>query len=102
MTKIDWKNDKIKTIMEILEKMGCKKRNYEENNIKEKIMKILEKSKKNILPEIHELEVIYNNSAKLDHFDLVRTDQIITIIWNKDETEYQWASACLNKKWKIM
>ena len=88
--------------MGILEKMGCNKKKNEEVNIKEEIMKMLAKCKKNELPEIYELETIYNNSAKLDHFDLVRTDQIITIIKNKDETEYQWASVCLNKKWKIL
>ena len=82
--------------------MGCKKRENEEKDIKKKIMELLKNGKKDNLPEINDLEVIYNNIDKLDHFDLVRTDQIITIIYNKTETEYQWASVCLNKKWKAL
>ena len=102
MTKIDWKNDKKSTIEKLLEKMGCEKKEIQENDIKKEIMKILKNCKENYLPEINELEAIYNNIDKLDHFDLVRTDQIITIIYNKNETEYQWASVCMNKKWKTI
>ena len=80
--------------------MGCEKKEISENDIKNRIMTMLKNCKENNLPEINELEVIYNNTDKLDHFDLVRTDQIITIIYNKNETEYQWGSVCLNKKWK--
>ena len=65
-------------------------------------MSLLEKCKKGQNPEIKELNMIYNNLEKLDHFDLVRTDQIITIQYNKKETEYQWASVCMNKKWKTL
>ena len=71
-------------------------------NIKNQIMKILNNCKNGKLPETNDLNIIYNNSEKLDHFDLVRTDQIITIIYNSKETEYQWGSVCLNKKWKTI
>lgn len=65
-------------------------------------MEILQKCKKEELPSVEDLCIIYNNVDKMDHFDFVRADQIITIIYNQRETEYQWASVCMNKKWKII
>ena len=102
MTKIDWKKDKITIIWKHLEKLGCKKTENKSENIKNQIMKILNNCKNGKLPETNDLNIIYNNSEKLDHFDLVRTDQIITIIYNSKETDYQWGSVCLNKKWKTI
>ena len=67
-----------------------------------KIMRMLEMTKKGQIPKIAELNTVYNNLEKLDHFDYVRVDQIITIMYNKKETEYQWASVCMNKKWKTL
>ena len=63
-------------------------------------MEILQNSKKGITPSMGDLCIIYNNIEKMDHFDFVRADQILTIIYNQRETEYQWASVCMNKKWK--
>ena len=102
VTKIDWKKDKITIIWKHLEKLGCKKNENKAENIKKQIMEILNNCKKGKLPENNDLNVIYNNREQLDHFDLVRTDQIITIIYNSEETEYQWGSVCLNKKWKTL
>ena len=68
---------------------------------KKKIMEILTKCKKGTNPSMDELNMVFNNLEKLDHFDCVRVDQIITTLYNKNETEYQWASVCMNKKWKI-
>ena len=102
MTKIDWKRDKITIIWDHLEKLGCKKNGNKETDAKKRIMKILKDCKNGKLPEINDLNIIYSNAEELDHFDLVRTDQLITIIYNSTETEYQWGSVCLNKKWKIL
>ena len=65
-------------------------------------MEILSKCKKGVNPNINELNIIFNNLENLDHFDCVRLDQIITILYNQKETEYQWASVCMNKKWKAI
>jgi len=100
--KIDWKFDKKQIIKKLLENEGCTKEEDDENNIKEKIIKMLETTKKGQIPKITELNKIYNNLEKVDHFDLVRVDQIITIMYNEKETDYQWASVCMNKKWKTL
>ena len=73
-----------------------------ETEIKKEIMEMLTKSKKGINPSINDLDIIFNNLQNLDHFDCVRVDQIITILYNQKETEYQWASVCMNKKWKTI
>ena len=65
-------------------------------------MKITENSKRGNLPNLEELNLIFNNLKHLDHFDCVRTDQIITRIYKSRENDYQWASVCMNQKWKIM
>ena len=70
--------------------------------IKKEIMEMLTKSKKGMNPSINDLDIIFNNLQNLDHFDCVRVDQIITILYNQKETEYQWASVCMNKKWKTI
>ena len=98
--RIDWSKNKIEKLEQILENEGCKKREIKEKNIKMKISEILKLTKKGNLPEINDLEIIYNNTDKLDHFDCVRTDQILTIIANNRETDFQWGSICMNKKWK--
>ena len=94
--------DKKQKLKELLEKEGCMSVITKETNIKNKIMKITENCKKSKLPNIHDLNIIYNNLEKLDHFDCVRVDQIITIMYNMKETEYQWASVCMHKKWKTL
>ena len=63
-------------------------------------MEITKNCKSDILPDKFQLNMIYNNLDKLDHFDCVRVDQIITRIYNTRETDYQWASVCMNQKWK--
>ena len=73
-----------------------------EIEIKEEIMKILSKCKKGTNPSMDEFNIIFNNLENLDHFDCVRVDQIITIMYNRKETEYQWASVCMDKKWKAI
>ena len=100
--KIDWKFDKKQIVEKLLEKEGCVKESNNENDVKMKIMRMLEMTKKGQIPKIAELNTVYNNLEKLDHFDYVRVDQIITIMYNKKETEYQWASVCMNKKWKTL
>ena len=89
-------------IKQLLEKQGCEKQENNENKIKEIIKNILEKCKKGKLPNTSDLNIIYNSLKTTDHFDCVRIDQILTIIANRNETEFQWGSICLNKKWKIM
>lgn len=98
--KIDWKTDKLQTIMELLEKEGCYKETNQDNEIKKTIMKITKNCKMNILPEFEALNIIYNNLETLDHHDCVRIDQILTIMYNEKENDYQWASVCMNQKWK--
>ena len=65
-------------------------------------MQIVKRCNKNELPETDELNLIYNNIKLLDHHDCVRTDQIITKLYNSRETIYQWASVCMNQKWKTL
>ena len=65
-------------------------------------MDMLKNTKNCKLPETNDLNIIYSNLDKLDHHDCVRVDQILTIIANNRESEYQWGSICMNKKWKIL
>ena len=65
-------------------------------------MELLEKSKKEIDPSTEELENILSNIERMDHHDLVRTDQILTRMQNKQEKEVQWGSVIMNCKWKII
>ena len=69
-------------------------------DLKEKLMEMVKKSKRNTEISIKDLNIIYCNLPKLDHHDAVRLDQILTIIANKKDNEYQWASVCMNKKFK--
>ena len=101
-SKIDWGKSKKQKLKELLEKEGCYKCEINEPNVKEKIMKITENCKKGNLPNLEDLNLIFNNLKHLDHFDCVRTDQTITRIYNSRENNYQWASVCMNQKWKIL
>ena len=102
--KIDWKNDKLEKIKKVLEEKGCKHNqnlgNYE--NIKTFIMNTLAKIKKGSYVQLSDLDKIYNNLNSVDHFDCVRIDQILTIDSNRNESDFQWASICMNKKWKTL
>jgi len=71
-------------------------------NIKAEIMELLKEVKKNKKVDSKDMYCIYNNLTKLDHHDAVRLDQILTIIANQKESEYQWASICMDKKFKIL
>ena len=75
---------------------------YKINGIKNIIMESLEKCKRGVRNTKKEMSVIRSNLAGCDHFDLVRVDNIITRIKNLDETEFQWGSIVLNKKWKAL
>ena len=99
---IDWKINKIEKIVEILEKMGYQKaENLKIDNIKTFISRVLTNNKKDDSVQDIDLNTILSNINKCDHHDLVRTDNIITRIWNKNNEEYQWGSVVQNLKWKI-
>ena len=99
---IDWKINKIGKIVEILEKMGYQKaENLKIDNIKTFISRVLTNNKKDNPVQDIDLNTILSNIDKCDHHDLVRTDNIITRIWNKNNEEYQWGSVVQNLKWKI-
>ena len=99
---IDWKVNKIGKIVEILEKMGYQKaENLKIDNIKTFISRVLTKNKKDNSVQDIDINTILSNIDKCDHHDLVRTDNIITRIWNKNNEEYQWGSVVQNLKWKI-
>ena len=79
---------------------GSSNEKHQMQDIKMYIMQILKESKDKENPSEENLSVILSNIDQMDHHDFVRTDQIITRMWNKDENEYQWGSAVLNCKWK--
>ena len=98
---IDWKIDRKQQTTENLEKMGGKSNEkLRIDNIKEYIMQLLKKSKEGIDPSNEDLSKIISNIEKMDHHDMVRTDQILTRKVNKTETEFQWGSIIMNCKWK--
>ena len=100
---IDWKIDRMKQTIDILEK-----KNYQYdanamcNNIKDEINRILKNSKRNIHPSREEMITIRSNLNKCDHSDMVKIDQILTREQNQHETDYQWGSLVMNAKWKII
>ena len=79
---------------------GKSNENLQIENIKMYIIQVLERSKAGIDPNNDELSKIASNIEKMDHHDLVRTDQILTRKINKNENEYQWGSIVMNCKWK--
>ena len=99
---IDWRTNKIHKIAEILEKMGHEKSNtLKIENIKSFIMGVLANHKKNVPIQNADLNTILSNIENCDHHDLVRIDNIITRIWNKNNGEYQWGSVVQDLKWKL-
>jgi len=78
------------------------KERLDSREIKNKIMQMLKNLKEGNEYEDKDLSIIYYNLGNLDHHDAVRLDQILTIIANKKETEYQWASIVMEKKFKIL
>ena len=91
--------EKIIAILE--ENAGVTNDEYGITNVKVYIMECLERSKKGIDPTREQLSIIRTNVEKGDHHDLVRIDQIITRMYNKRETEYQWGSIVLGLKMKL-
>ena len=92
-------------IQKILEERGCTKQektNLEPRKIKEKIMEMLKIAKKEKYCNIPDLNIVLTHLSVIDHHDCVRMDQILTIMANNQESEYQWASICMNKKFKII
>ena len=95
-----------RTFQKIMEGMGLQE--SEENkdllinsrDLKEKLMEMLKESKKGAKVNDKDLKMIYHNLPKLDHHDAVRLDQILTMMANEKENDYQWASICMNKKFK--
>ena len=82
--------------------MGYQKaENLKIDNIKTFISRVLTKNKKDDSVQDIDFNTILSNIDKCDHHDLVRTDNIITRIWNKNNEEYQWGSVVQNLKWKI-
>ena len=73
---------------------------HEVNDIKERIMKMLARSKQGTDPSWIEMSTVLSNLDKMDHHDYVRTDQLLTRKMNKNEDEYQWGSIIMNCKWK--
>ena len=65
-------------------------------------MEQLKRSKEGIDPTKKEMSIMLSNISKMDHHDLVRTDQILTRKQNKNEKEYQWGSVVMNCKWKML
>ena len=99
---IDWRTNKIHKIAEILEKMGHEKSNtLKIEDIKSFIMGVLANHKKNVPIQNADLNIILSNIENCDHHDLVRIDNIITRIWNKNNGEYQWGSVVQDLKWKL-
>ena len=100
---IDWSTTKVEIIDKILEDLGYEaKKEYKTDDIKNKIMKSLERNKKGVRTTMEEMNVIRSNLGGCDHHDLIRVDNIITRNQNQKETEFQWGSVVLNKKWKIL
>ena len=98
---IDWKVNKIRKIVEILEKMGHEKsKNLGIKNIKAFIIKVLSNNKKGEMVQKVEFNTILSNIDKCDHHDLVRVDNIITRTQNEIDKEYKWGSVVQNLKWK--
>ena len=98
---IDWKIDRKQQTIENLEKLGGKSnKKLHVKDIKTYIMQLLKKSKEGKDPSNEEMSKIISNIEKMDHHDLVRTDQILTRKVNNDENEYQWGSLVMNCKWK--
>ena len=98
---IDWKVNKIRKIVEILEKMGYENsKNLEIKDIKAFVIKVLSNNKKGEMVQKVEFNTILSNIDKCDHHDLVRVDNIITRTWNETDKEYQWGSVVQNLKWK--
>ena len=98
---IDWKIDKTEKISKILEEMGyAKSEKHEIENIKQFIMRVLTDSKNGKTTDSNEFTTILSNIDKCDHFDLVRTDSVITRNRNETDKEYRWGSVVQNLKWK--
>ena len=75
---------------------------FKSKDIKSFIFKILEKYKKGTKPANADMSTILSNIDHLDHHDLVRTDQILTMQKNENETEYQWGSVVMNFRMKTI
>ena len=75
---------------------------FKSKDIKSFIFKILEKYKKGTKPSNSDMSTIRSNIDHLDHHDLVRTDQILTMQKNENETEYQWGSVVMNFRMKTI
>ena len=100
---IDWKIDRVDNTIRILEENGYHKNDmFKSKDIKSFIFKILEKYKKGTKPSNSDMSTIRSNIDHLDHHDLVRTDQILTMQKNENETEYQWGSVVMNFRMKTI
>ena len=100
---IDWKVDRVDNTIRLLEENGYHKKDALKNNdIKNFIVKVLEKYKLGTKPDKTDMSTILSNIDHLDHHDLVRTDQILTMQKNEKETEYQWGSVVMNFRMKTI
>ena len=76
--------------------------NITSRDLKTTIIRVLKETKKTGDAKKADINIIYCNLNLLDHHDAVRLDQILTILANKKEQEYQWASICMGKKFKTI
>ena len=69
--------------------------------VKRIILVELENSKRGREVNRYQMNIIRTNLERADHNDMVNIDQILTRIKNEKETEYQWGSLILGRKWKL-
>ena len=85
-----------------LEEAGYK---YDEELTNMEIKRIisveLENSKRGREVNRYQMNIVRTNLERADHNDMVNIDQILTRIKNEKETEYQWGSLILGRKWKL-
>ena len=89
-------------IISILEEKGCSENlEYKIDGVKQYVMGMLERSKKGIDPTVQELMTVRNSIEMGDHHDMIRVDQVLTRMANREESEYQWGSVVLGLKMKM-
>ena len=87
-----------------MESMGYKREGVQKGKekVKQDIIKLLKSTKLGTMPPFEQMCTIFINIDKCDHHDLCRIDQIMTILHNKNCTDYQWGSLTLDCKWKVL
>ena len=70
--------------------------------VKTLVKQVLKTTKENKTVAKEDMVTIRSNINKIDHEDAVNIDHILTILENENETEYQWGSMVLKKRWKLL